>query len=454
MNSWVRSRTALRGPVQRLRGSSWRNWSGVQTAQPVAVVQPATEEEVIAVIRDAADRGLRVRTVGAGHSFTGAAVTDGILVNLDRLSGVVNVDKDAMEVTFLAGTRLRDIPALLRPHGLALANQGDVDPQSLAGAVSTSTHGTGLGFTGLAGMVRHLRIVTADATVHDAGPGDPLFRFGRVAVGALGVLTEVTMSVVEGFLLSAVERAEPLDTVVAGFGQLARQTDHFEYYWFPGTDTAHVKLNTRHPLSDRSGLPGPVPRWRSFIEDELVNNVAFEAMCEVMHAVPGTTPAVNRVSAAALAQRRYADTADRVFVSPRRVRFNEMEYAVPFPDAGEVLAEVRRVIDSSGIPVGFPVEVRTAAADDVPLSTAKGRPSCYVAVHRYHRDDWRELFSVVEPVLVAAGGRPHWGKLHSLGHDRLAAVHPDLDAVGALRATVDPEGMFRNPYTDRIFGTV
>lgn len=130
-----------------------------------------------------------------------------------------------------------------------------------------------------------------------------------------------------------------------------------------------------------------------------------------------------------------------------------MEYAVPFPDAGEVLAEVRRVIDSSGIPVGFPVEVRTAAADDVPLSTAKGRPSCYVAVHRYHRDDWRELFSVVEPVLVAAGGRPHWGKLHSLGHDRLAAVHPDLDAVGALRATVDPEGMFRNPYTDRIFGT-
>lgn len=432
--------------------TTWHNWSGAQTAHPQAFVQPATEAELVGVITDAAARGIHVKTVGAGHSFTPAAVTDGVLVNLDNLTGLVAVDTGAMEVTFLAGTRLRDIPGLLKPHGLALANQGDVDPQSLAGALSTSTHGTGLGFTGFAGMVRGLRIVTADGTVHDVGPGDPLFEFGRVSFGSLGVITRVTMAVVETFILAAVEKAEPLAPVVADFAELAHQVDHVEYYWFPGTDVAHVKRNTRHPASDIGTVAPPVPRWKSVIDDELVNNVAYGAMCGIMHAVPATTGFFNRLAAGALAQREYADYAHDVFVSTRRVRFNEMEYSVPLADATEVLTEVHRVIDSCGIPVGFPVEVRATAADDVPLSTAKGRESCYIAVHRYHRDDYREFFRVVEPVLIAAGGRPHWGKLHTLGHDDLVAVHEDLDTVGELRASVDPDGMFRNAYVDRIFG--
>lgn len=432
--------------------TTWRNWSGAQTAHPQAFVQPATEAELVGVVRDAAARGLHVKTVGAGHSFTPAAVTDGVLVNLDNLTGLVHVDKDAMEVTFLAGTRLRDIPRLLRPHGLALANQGDVDPQSLAGALSTSTHGTGAGFTGFAGMVRGLRMVTADGVIHDAGPGDPLYHYGRVSIGALGVLTQVTMAVVDTFILAAVEKAEPLVPVVADFPALAREVDHLEYYWFPGTDVAHVKRNTRHTAAEKDSVPSPVPRWKSVVDDELVSNVAYGAMCGIMHAAPKTTGFFNRVSAGALAQREYADYAHDVFVSKRRVRFNEMEYSVPLADATEVLGEVHRVIDACGVPVGFPVEVRATAADDVPLSTAKGRESCYIAVHRYHRDDFREFFRHVEPVLVAAGGRPHWGKHHTLGFAELSAVHEDLAAVADLRALIDPDGMFRNPYVDRVFG--
>lgn len=432
--------------------TTWHNWSRAQTAHPQAFVQPATEAELVGVVRDAAARGLHVKTVGAGHSFTPAAVTDGVLVNLDNLTGLVHVDKDAMEVTFLAGTRLRDIPGLLRPHGLALANQGDVDPQSLAGALSTSTHGTGVGFTGFAGMVRGLRIVTADGVVHDAGPGDPLFECGRVSIGALGVLTQVRMAVVDTFILSAVEKAEPLGPVVENFTALAHEVDHLEYYWFPGTSVAHVKRNTRHPLSDRDNVPGSVPRWKSVIDDELVSNAAYGAMCRVMSVAPKTTGFFNRVSAGALAQREYADVAHDVFVSKRRVRFNEMEYSVPLADAPEVLAEVHRAIDACGIPVGFPIEVRATAADDVPLSTAKGRESCYIAAHRYHRDDYREFFRVLEPILVAAGGRPHWGKHHNLGFAELSAVHEDLTTVAALRSQVDPDGMFRNPYVDRVFG--
>jgi FAD-linked oxidoreductase len=432
----------------------WRNWSGAQTAEPTEFVQPATEAEVVEVVRRAAGDGLRVKAVGAGHSFTPVAATDGVLVNLDHLSGVVTVDREAMEVTFLAGTRLRDIPALLRPHGLALANQGDVDPQALAGAVSTGTHGTGAALTGFAGMVRGLRTVTADGTVHDVGPGDPLFDLGRVSLGALGVTTRITMSVVESFVLSAVEKAEPLAPMARDFPSRAAAVDHLEYYWFPGTDVAHVKTNTRYSLRDAAAadLPGPVPRWRSVIDDEVVSNGVFGAMCTLMHLAPRTTGAMNRLAAATLAQREYADAAHTVFVSPRRVRFNEMEYAVPLADAPEVLSEVHRVIDSSGVPVGFPVEVRCTAADDVPLSTAYGRESCYIAVHRYHRDDYRELFAVVEPVLTAAGGRPHWGKLHTLDHADLAAVHPHLGEVADLRRRVDPDGVFRNPMVDRVFG--
>ncbi|MDN6536670.1 MAG: FAD-binding protein [Corynebacterium variabile] len=432
--------------------TTWHNWSRAQTAHPQAFVQPATEAELVGVVRDAAARGLHVKTVGAGHSFTPAAVTDGVLVNLDNLTGLVHVDKDAMEVTFLAGTRLRDIPRLLRPHGLALANQGDVDPQSLAGALSTSTHGTGVGFTGFAGMVQGLRIVTADGVVHDAGPGDPLFECGRVSIGALGVLTQVRMAVVDTFILSAVEKAEPLGPVVENFTALAHEVDHLEYYWFPGTSVAHVKRNTRHPLSDRDNVPGSVPRWKSVIDDELVSNAAYGAMCRVMSVAPKTTGFFNRVSAGALAQREYADVAHDVFVSKRRVRFNEMEYSVPLADAPEVLAEVHRAIDACGIPVGFPIEVRATAADDVPLTTAMGRESCYIAAHRYHRDDYRQFFRVLEPILVAAGGRPHWGKHHTLGFAELSAVHEDLTTVAALRSQVDPDGMFRNPYVDRVFG--
>ena len=390
----------------------WRNWSGAQTAEPAQFVQPTTEAEVVELVRRAAGDGLRVKAVGAGHSFTPVAATDGVLVNLDHLSGVVTVDREAMVVTFLAGTRLRDIPGLLRPHGLALANQGDV------------------------------------------GPGDPLFDLGRVSLGALGVTTRITMAVVESFVLSAVEKAEPVAPLARDFPARAAAVDHLEYYWFPGTDVAHVKTNTRYSQADAAAadLPGPVPRWRSVIDDEVVSNGAFGAMCTLMHLAPRTTGAMNRVAAATLAQREYADTAHNVFVSPRRVRFNEMEYAVPLADAPEVLSEVHRVIDASGVPVGFPVEVRCTAADTVPLSTAYGRESCYIAVHRYHRDDYRELFSVVEPVLTAAGGRPHWGKLHTLDHADLAAVHPHLSEVAELRARVDPDGVFRNPMVDRVFG--
>lgn len=433
---------------------AWSNWSGSATSCPSEILQPASEQEVVAIVERASRAGQRVKAVGAGHSFTALAATDGMLVNLDRIAGLVAVDRELMTARIRAGTRLRDIPGLLQPHGLALANQGDVDPQSLAGAISTGTHGTGLGHTGFAGMVRSFRIVTPDGMARHAHPEAAglegrLFELARVSLGAFGIVTEVEIDVVDTFILEASEHAEPLDGVIADFENLARGADHFEYYWFPRTDIACTKYNTRLPASE---TPHPVPTWRKVVADEAMNNGLFGAMCQVASVIPPLSRPLAQLSARFLAQRDYSDYAHNVFVSTRRVRFNEMEYAVDLADATAVLSEVRATFNRSDQQVIFPIEVRATAADSVPLSTAKGRESCYIAVHRFHRDDHEALFAQIEPIFKAAGGRPHWGKLHTLGFEELSARHEDLADAAQLRAEVDPAGMFVNDAVRRVFG--
>lgn len=438
---------------QTATGLHWSNWSRLVSAHPEAFAQPQSVEELSRILTTAASTGGRVKAVGAGHSFTPVAATDGTLVNLDNLQGLIGVDRANMTATFHAGTRLRAVPELLKPHGVALPNQGDVDPQSLAGAINTGTHGTGLGFTGFGGLVRSLRILTADGVLHDARPDAPdpldreLFRFGRVGLGAIGIVTEVELAVVDSFVLQAREHAEPVAEITRDFPERCRTADHLEFFWFPGTDVAHVKTNTRRPAETPTR---PNPRFKAVVEDELVNNVAFGALCHAASRVPALTRPFARASAALLAQREYSDLAHDVFVSSRRVRFNEMEYAVPLSDAPEVLREVQQVMNASGEQVLFPVEVRSTAADDVALSSAKGRESCYIAVHRFHRDDHEALFRLVEPIFMAAGGRPHWGKLHNLGYAELVERHEDLEEFAAFRAQVDPSGIFRNAMVDRI----
>lgn len=446
----------------------WRNWSGTQTCRPERTLRPATEEAVAAAVAEAAAAGGVVRPLGAGHSFTPVACTGGLRLQLDELSGLVAVDHAAGTVTLRAGTRLRDIPGLLRPLGLALPNQGDVDPQSVAGAVSTGTHGTGAGFTGFAGTVRAFRIIGADGVARDCRPDAPgeageLFRLGRLGLGVFGVLTELTMTAVPAFHLLADEHPEDFEALRREFPARVRAADHLEFYWFPGTDAALVKDNRRIPDAElaawaaspeAAGVTRPtrLGRVRGFIDEELISNGALWAMCELARARPGLVPRLNALAARTVPRRRWVGPAHDVFVSPRRVRFAEMEYAVALDDAPEVLAEIRRVIDAAGAHVSFPLEVRAAAADDVALSTAYGRQSCYIAVHRYHREDHRDYFALVEPVLAAAGGRPHWGKLHTLGAAGLRERYPLFDEVARLRARLDPEGVFLNDHLRGLFG--
>ncbi|MDY0113836.1 MAG: D-arabinono-1,4-lactone oxidase [Corynebacterium sp.] len=442
-----------------MSGKTWSNWAGTQTCVPSTVHQPADAGEVGRIVRDAVASGSTVRPLGAGHSFTPVAVTDGHRVQLDKMTGFVGSDADAGTVTLQAGTRLRDVPGILRPRGLALANQGDVDPQALAGAVSTGTHGTGLGFTGFAGMVKGFRIVGADGEevhAYDGAPGTAgdLFRLGRLSLGIFGVITELTLEGVPAFRLSADEHAENVDEVRRTFPERVAAVDHMEFYWFPGTDLALVKENTRLPGvegMESANDPGLLGRAGEFIADEVINNAGLLALCEAAKAAPKLTRKLNAFAAKTVSTRRYVDEAHKVFVSPRRVRFSEMEYAVPLDSLPEVLDEVRRTIDRHHAWVSFPLEIRAAKGDDVALSTAYGRDSAYIAVHRYHREEYREYFDLLEPIFLAAGGRPHWGKLHTLGAEQLRERYPLFDDVAQLRRRLDPNGVFLNDHLRGLF---
>ncbi len=423
--------------------TEWRNWAGDQVAVPARVLFPRDAAEVADAVRAAARDGLRVRMAGSGHSFTGAALTDGVLLRPDRLTGVLAVA--GTSVTVRAGTRLRELSRLLADHGLALENLGDIDAQTVAGAIATGTHGTGAGYGGLAAQVTGLELVTADGSLVRA-EGD-LLAAATVGLGAYGVVTAVTLRCVPAFGLRAVETAEKLDDLLDRWATLPAEADHVEFYWWPHTRDCQLKRNTRVPLSELD----PLPRWRAAVDDELVSNVLFGAVCRAGVRAPALVPPVNRVATRLLGSRTYADRSFRVFAARRRVRFHETEWAVPRAAVPEVLRELDATIERRGWRISFPVEVRVAAADDRWLSTAYGRETGYVAAHRYVREPYADYFAALADI-VGPAGRPHWGKLHELTAAELAPRYPCFAEATALRARLDPERRFANAYTEKVLG--
>lgn len=437
------------------RTKAFRNWAGSVRTTSTRWVQPRTIDEVSQLMRTLPS-GTTVRPVGAGHSFTPIAAGDDVMVNLDHLSGIVNVDIVRKRVRFLAGTRIHEVPALLSPFGLAVPNQGDVDPQSLAGAINTSTHGTGLGFTGFAGTVTALTLIDAAGNRREYSvDNDPdMLKLVTVGVGALGIVVEVEMQCVEAFDLLAEESGDYFDDILDTFVERAEQADHFEVFWFPHTDRAQIKRNTR--LQPGQEAPGGDPKPRNWFkrtfDDEIIGNGLYASALQLGRVVPSTVPVANRTATALLSNNRYRARAHEVFVHPRRVRFHEMEYAVPLADGPEAVREIRKVIDANDWKIAFPLELRVTAADDVALSTANGRESMYIALHTPQFYDPTEYFAATEPILRAAGGRPHWGKQHTLGYDELSTLYPRFDEFCAVRRELDPQGAFASPYMSKLFG--
>jgi L-gulonolactone oxidase len=431
--------------------TTWRNWAGNQQADPRAIEHPRDAEEVSILVKRAAGEGRRVKAVGSGHSFTAAAVTDGSLLRLDRMSGVVSSDLATGLVTVQAGTPLHLLNAVLADLGLAMSNLGDIDRQTISGATSTGTHGTGSRLGGLATQIRALEIVVGDGSIVTCSATErpELFECARVGLGALGVVTAVTLQCEPAFVLEADERPMPLDQVMEEIDELAEANDHFEFYWFPHTDIALTKRNNRLAPGQAAR---PLTKWREWLDDEFLANTVFNATCAVAKRRPSLVPRLNSTAAKLLGARRFSAPSHEVFTSPRRVRFVEMEYAVPRENIRDAVQAVRDVIDREGLLISFPIEVRVTAGDDIPLSTASGRESAYVAIHRYRGEPFEGYFRAVEREMKALGGRPHWGKMHWRTQEDLRPAYPRFDDFLAVRNDVDPERVFSNGYLDTVLG--
>jgi FAD/FMN-containing dehydrogenase len=494
---------------------TWRNWAGNESARPRRMASPRSAEEVADEVRKAAADGLTVRMVGTGHSFTPAAVTDGVLLRPGALARVRSVDTAAGLATAEAGCPLRVLNAELLARGLSLANMGDIQVQTVAGAIQTGTHGTGRDTGGMAAQVAGLELVLADGTIvtcsadsRDAlapsgsspgpsgsvppspgsvppspgsvppspgsvppspgsvppspAPASPapapatsapaglppgLFDAARVGLGALGILTAVTFRVVPSFLLEAREEPMRWSEVISRLDELTSANEHFEFYWFPHTEGCLTKRNNRS-----AGPPRPLPRMRYLLDDEFLSNTVFGATCRLGHLVPAVIKPVNAVAGKALGSRTYVDAAYRVFTSPRRVRFKEQEYAIPRESLASVLAEVRALFARRDWRISFPIEVRVTPGDDPWLSTAYRRDSAYIAIHVFHASPHQEYFRDVEAVMIAAGGRPHWGKMHTVGAEYLRQAYPKHGDFVALRDELDPERRFGNAYLAQVLG--
>ncbi len=429
--------------------AGWRNWAGNQSARPRRVAVPRSAEDVAHEVTAAGAAGLTVRMVGTGHSFTPVAVTDGVLLRPDGLTRIRSVDPAAGLVTAEAGCPLRVLNADLLAHGLSLANMGDIQAQTVAGAIQTGTHGTGRDVGGLAAQVAGLEMVLADGTTVTCSAADSprLFDAARVGLGALGVLTAVTFRVVPAFLLEAREEPMRWSEVVSRLDELTSENEHFEFYWFPHTEGCLTKRNNRSP-----GPPRPLGRMRFLLDDEFLSNTVFGVTCRLGHAVPAVIKTVNGVAGKALGSRSYVDAAYKVFTSPRRVRFKEEEYAIPREALADVLAEVRALFARRDWRISFPIEVRVTPGDDPWLSTAYRRDSAYIAIHVYHASEHQEYFRDVEAVMIAAGGRPHWGKMHTRNADYLSQAYPRYADFVALRDELDPERRFGNAYLAQVLG--
>lgn len=429
--------------------AAWRNWAGDQVAHPAAIEHPVDSAAVAAAIVRAGERDLTVRVAGAGHSFSEAVLTDGLLLSLDRMDRVLNVDTSSGLVRVEAGITLRALNEFLAEHDLALENLGDIDVQSAAGATATGTHGTGAKLQNLSAGIESLELVISDgSTLEVNSNSDPdAWRAARVSIGALGVVTAMTLKTVPAFTLRGEDAGKPIEEVLESLDHLADNNDHFEFFTFPHSPLALTRTNNR--VDDP---PRPRSRAMAWVNDVLVTNHLFGLICRAGRRFPSRIPTFNRLVSRLSGSSVRVDRSYKIFSSPRRVRFTEMEYAIPRAHAADAIRAVRTLVEREEFRVPFPLEVRFVAPDDAFLSPANGRDTCYIAVHMFEKMEWEPYFRAVERIMDEVEGRPHWGKRHFQTSEKLRPRYPDWDRFATVRKRLDPDARFANEYVTRVLG--
>ena len=426
----------------------WKNWSGYVACPDARVVTPGTDAELADALRGAHQASQAVRMVGGGHSFSPLVASDGLIVSLDKLQGVIAVDTEARIARVRAGTRLWALGDALAAHGLAMENLGDINVQSLAGATSTGTHGTGIAFGNLATQIVGMKFLRADGSEASASAAeDPaLFAGGRIGLGSLGVLTEISLRLVPSYRLHLERDTMDLEECLARSDELVAANRNFEFYWMPHSGVVQTKAwNTTDAPVDKHD-------WKRWANDVLLENTTFGLLCNIGKAVPALCPPISRLCASLLSHSEQVDASHSMLSTVRSVRFNEMEWSLPAARGADALREIRALISRREFPLMFPLEYRWVRADDLWLSPNHGRDSVHISVHQFRGMPFERYFDAVQAICLNHGGRPHWGKVHSLKGRRLAALYPRWDDFLALRERMDPAGRFLSPYLRELFG--
>jgi len=424
-----------------------RNWTGDRRWSPRALEAPATHPELVEALARAAEWDCPVRVLGGGHSMNGGPITDGVAISLRRMKSLVDVDRAGGRVRVEAGIELDELNELLWSEGLALHNQGDIGDQSVAGAIATGTHGTGSRLHGIAAAVRALSLTLADGSRVEVDERDPeTLRAAQVSLGALGVVTEVTLEAVPAFTLAGWDAPVPLDRLLGELDHLLVENDHFQFYKFPYSGTAVTRVANRV-----EGPPRPPGRLRGGVEETF--HRSFGPICRVGRTFPRAIPWINRAVARAAGTPRRIERSYRVLNRPQPVPFTEMEHALPRQHAAAAIRALDEVTERHRFATPFPLQVRFAAAEEALLSPASGRDTCYVAVHMFTGMPWEPYFDAAEEILAGFDGRPHWGKRHSRTAAELSRSYPGWEGFLAVRERLDPGGRFVNEYVRRVLGS-
>ncbi|HUP99392.1 MAG TPA: D-arabinono-1,4-lactone oxidase [Aeromicrobium sp.] len=427
---------------------TWRNWTGDEACESRRIERPRSADELSEVVAAASATGQGpIRAVGAGHSFGDIVCTDGVLISLDNLFGLLRYDEVTGYATVAAGTRLFQLNSLLDEVGRAMANLGDINVQSVAGAISTATHGTGARLGNLATQVVALDIVTADGSVRTVNAGDDLMA-SRVSLGALGIISAVTLRTVPEFRLHGVDERRPLEETLLRLDEFTDVNEHFEFWAFPHTDHALCRTNNR--TDEPARVRG---RVAAYVNDTVLENRVLDLVSTAGRRFPRQIPRLNRLVTRAFSETDRVDIGHQIFSSVRDVRFTESEWAVPADAAPSMVREIFDVIDKRGFDVNFPLEVRFVARDeDSFLSPSWGRDTSYIAAHMYRGMEWEPFLRAVQDVALAHAGRPHWGKRHFLAADELASKYPEWDRFQDVRSEFDPDRVFTNDHVSRVLG--
>ncbi|MFC5406994.1 D-arabinono-1,4-lactone oxidase [Cohnella soli] len=430
------------------KGCRWSNWSGIEKAKPRTVLYPVHIEEVVEAVQMCRREGRKLRVVGSGHSFTALVTTDDIMMSLDNMQGVLETNPAALTATVWAGTKLKALGELLHTEGLAQENLGDIDMQSIAGAISTGTHGTGLSFGNISTQVIGITVVTGTGEVLDVTEQShpDLFKGLQISLGALGIIVQVKLRLRPAYRLRYESSRVPIEECLKRMPDLMVSHRNFEFYWFPYAEPCQLKTmdETEEPETHR-GIGG-------YVSDVLLENAAFGVLSKLSKWIPGMSAPVSRLCAALVPTGGRVGHSHKVYATTRLVRFNEMEYNLPAEQMANVIREMREAMAHGKYRVHFPVECRFAKGDDIWLSPAYGRDSAYIAVHMYKGMPHERYFADMESIFLKYGGRPHWGKLHNLTAERLRDAYPMWESFHELRRRLDPDGIFLNPYLIRIFG--